>query len=218
MTSRKQLESNRRNALKSTGPRSSEGKAVSSRNALRHGLTAAQIVIAGEDPEEYRQLLDSMKARFAPSDPFESVLVDQLAQQLWRLRRIPLLEAALLNWLQRAELVKDRRALPSLRAGGSTSRLPVGNGSEAGQRGQRAQAAQVEIGGAAFGELYALGRTVERALAKQDYLNKLSRYQTALVRDFDRSLSTLLRLKEKAAADALSSRRSARPAALAAKG
>jgi len=51
MTSLKQIEANRRNALKSTDPRSEDGKQRASRNAVRHGLTAETVIEPLEDPE-----------------------------------------------------------------------------------------------------------------------------------------------------------------------
>jgi hypothetical protein len=56
MATRRQLEANRANAKRSTGPRSADGKAKSSKNSLAHGLTAQDIVIADEDPEEFERL------------------------------------------------------------------------------------------------------------------------------------------------------------------
>jgi hypothetical protein len=54
MTSWRQFEANRRNALRSTGPKSPEGKQISRRNALRHGLTAETVIAGLEDTEDYR--------------------------------------------------------------------------------------------------------------------------------------------------------------------
>jgi hypothetical protein len=58
MTSLKEIEANRRNALKSTGPTSEAGKERSRRNAMRHGLTAETVVEPLEDPEEYKAFRD----------------------------------------------------------------------------------------------------------------------------------------------------------------
>ena len=55
MTSYRQIEANRRNALKSTGPRTVAGKEQSRRNAIRHGLTAETVIGLLEDAEDYRQ-------------------------------------------------------------------------------------------------------------------------------------------------------------------
>ncbi len=53
MTSARQIAANRRNAAKSTGPKSAKGKERSRRNALRHGLTAETVINALEDAEDY---------------------------------------------------------------------------------------------------------------------------------------------------------------------
>ena len=60
MTSEKKIEANRRNALKSTGPRTKKGKALASRNALTHALYAGRQVLPGESEKEYRALLASL--------------------------------------------------------------------------------------------------------------------------------------------------------------
>ena len=58
MSTIKQIEANRANALRSTGPRTEAGKAASSGNALRHGFTARRVVIEGEDPVLFDRLRD----------------------------------------------------------------------------------------------------------------------------------------------------------------
>ena len=88
---------NRGNAQHSTGPRSAEGKARSSQNAIKHGLTAATPVLASEDRAAYgahcRRFLDE----YQPATPTETQLVQELAGTSWRLNRIPLLEADVLD-------------------------------------------------------------------------------------------------------------------------
>ena len=93
MVSRKQLEANRRNSQRSTGPRTAVGKRRSSMNALKHGLSSQEIVIFDEDPLEFEGLRAALEEAFQPVDAFERELVDQLAGLFWRLRRIPKLEA-----------------------------------------------------------------------------------------------------------------------------
>jgi len=77
MASQRQIEANRLNAQASTGPRTAEGKAASSGNALTHGLTARTVLLAGEDPEGYRPLRESMIAELGPEGALESELVAQ---------------------------------------------------------------------------------------------------------------------------------------------
>src|SRR5882757_1256172 len=64
-----QINANRANAQKSTGPRSQEGKSVSRFNALQHGLDAKSVIIPGEDPAEYEQLAQDYQAEFRPLAP-----------------------------------------------------------------------------------------------------------------------------------------------------
>ena len=95
MTSFKQIEANRRNALKSTGPRSEEGKQRSSRNALRHGLTAETVIEPLEDPEDYKLFEEAIAAEYDGESAVERELVLRLAGLLWRLRRASSIEATL---------------------------------------------------------------------------------------------------------------------------
>jgi len=92
-----QMEANRLNALKSTGPRTPEGKARSARNALKHGLCANDAVIPGEDPEEYEALVNSFMDELRPSGILELCQVRQMITAEWRLRRIDRLETGALK-------------------------------------------------------------------------------------------------------------------------
>ena len=80
----------------SRGPRTNEGKAKSSQNALKHGLPARHALLAGEDPVEYRRLRQGLVAEFSPQSALESELVERVASMLWRLRRIARYEVALM--------------------------------------------------------------------------------------------------------------------------
>jgi hypothetical protein len=95
MTSLKQIEANRRNAFRSTGPRSEEGKQRSSRNALRHGLTAETVLKPLEDPEDYKLFEEAITAEYDAESAVERELVLRLASLLWRLRRASSIEATL---------------------------------------------------------------------------------------------------------------------------
>jgi hypothetical protein len=107
MTSFRQFEANRRNALKSTGPKSLEGKRISRRNALRHGLTAETVIDRLEDSEDYRGFEAAIVADYDAETAVEGELVLRLAPLLWRLRRITAIETDLFQI--RAEILRDRR-------------------------------------------------------------------------------------------------------------
>jgi hypothetical protein len=89
--SKRQLEANRRNALKSTGPRTPEGKARSSRNAITHGILAQEVLIragdGAEDPAELEALLEQFRNDLRPVGVLEEMLVERIAACYWRLRR-----------------------------------------------------------------------------------------------------------------------------------
>ena len=95
MTSLKQIEANRRNAQKSTGPTSAEGKQRSSRNAVRHGLTAETVIVPIEDVEDYQAFEEAVAASFDPETAVERELILRLASLLWRLRRATSIETGL---------------------------------------------------------------------------------------------------------------------------
>jgi hypothetical protein len=97
MTSPRQIEANRRNALRSTGPRTQEGKRRSRRNALRHGLVAETIIETLEDKRDYKAFEKSVIADFDAQSAVERELVLRLASLLWRLRRATAIETGLLQ-------------------------------------------------------------------------------------------------------------------------
>lgn len=88
MASEKQTAANRRNAAKSTGPRSASGKAASSRNALKHGILSEHVVADGEDEEKFVALLEHLVRDYEPVTAIESSLVERVAILLWRERRL----------------------------------------------------------------------------------------------------------------------------------
>jgi hypothetical protein len=95
MSSLKQIAANRRNALKSTGPITDEGKARSRCNAVRHGLTAETIIAGLEDTQDYQAFEAAITADYEPETAIERELVLRLASILWRLRRATGIESAL---------------------------------------------------------------------------------------------------------------------------
>ena len=174
-TSQKQREANRQNALKSTGPRTIEGRAISSGNALKHGLRAARHLLPGEDAAAYDALGDGLTTQLQPVGVLEAELVDRLVSLFWRARRIPAIEAALVERQAREAdwelgddgydlvgLGEDDAPADGLRSG-ATSKAPLD-----------------------------LGRVFE-VLLRQDMIAKLSRYDGDLQR---RIKSTLAELRD----------------------
>lgn len=95
MLSEKKLEANRRNAQLSTGPRTPEGKAVVSRNAITHGLRASHTVLFIEKGTDFRELCESLAAEYCPMSPTESCLVEDMALSRWKLARLEAIENSL---------------------------------------------------------------------------------------------------------------------------
>lgn len=100
----KQLAARRANAAKSTGPKTPQGKARSSKNALKHGLFAQTALLDFEPSEEFVALRDSYLAEYQPEGPTETHFVMEMANAQWRLRRIRGMEADLIQHLIESEL------------------------------------------------------------------------------------------------------------------
>jgi hypothetical protein len=125
MATAAQIQANRSNAQKSTGPRTTEGKERASQNAVKHGLLAKEAVIVGEDPAEFEMYREGMLATLAPLGPVETMLAERVVGLSWRLRRAErlqniafaaldegepteLLEARLEEWKQHKGSERDR--------------------------------------------------------------------------------------------------------------
>ena len=95
MTSFRRIEANRRNARKSTGPITQEGKQRSRCNSVRHGLTAETVIGALEDAQDYKAFEATIIADYDAQSAVERELVLRLASLLWRLRRATTMETGL---------------------------------------------------------------------------------------------------------------------------
>ncbi len=93
MTPTERAEINRKNAARSTGPRSPEGRSRSKMNAVKHGMTARTPVLPGEDPDAFRARLDSWAEALVPADAVEQFLVEQAATASWKIERADRIES-----------------------------------------------------------------------------------------------------------------------------
>jgi hypothetical protein len=98
MTSDKQIDANRKNALKSTGPKTPEGKDAVRLNALKHGLLSKETLLPGEGEEALRELGQNLRAELQPAGELENLLVDRIISAYWRLRRLGRVEAGIFAW------------------------------------------------------------------------------------------------------------------------
>jgi hypothetical protein len=108
MASNKQLQANKLNAQRSTGPRTEEGKKLSRLNAVRHGLTATTVIGALEDAADYEAFEQDIAADYGIVSATDRELVARLASVLWRLRRSTSIETGLLQ--VQAELMQSRKS------------------------------------------------------------------------------------------------------------
>ena len=97
IASAKQLTANRRNAQRSTGPRTKTGKLKSSQNSLRHGLTGHVVLLSSEDPIQFEGLCEDLSQDLQPEGVVEQQLVDQIAICMWRLHRLYAIEAGVID-------------------------------------------------------------------------------------------------------------------------
>lgn len=174
MASEKHAAASRRNAEKSTGPRTESGKARSSRNALKHGLSAEQVVIFDEDPAAFDNLRDDLYALYQPADPVAENLVEQVAACIWRLRRVPQIEAGIFEHHYgrrqegRALLKQIGTDLATTNEAKDLYEKPRPVLGEVFEKAERSLNSLIRIAGAIEGSLYRAIRELERIKAQQE--------------------------------------------------
>ena len=166
MATEAQIRANRRNALRSTGPRTPEGKARSSRNHLVHGLTATGL-LDHESPDLLTAIHEDFRRDFDPQTSVEEVLVERMALAYFRLGRFSHIEADL---LQREEAEPTHEQLHEKYGHDENKLRYIWNARQ-------------------------YGRVTRSYLANQKTLHRLSLYEVRLQRDFDRALRDLQRLQ-----------------------
>ena len=83
-------------ALAATGPRFEEGKAISARNSLTHGLTSKSTLLPSEDAQEFADFQAALNQRYGPDSLEDRNHIAEFADLTWRLQRIPVHEAKLI--------------------------------------------------------------------------------------------------------------------------
>ena len=174
MATRKQIEANRANAKKSTGPKTHAGKDRARLNARKHGLTSRLLVIDEEDPTEFEELRAALMAQYDPHTPTECEFVEYLASQFWRLRRIPFFEAAIFA-ARHAQVATEMEE-------GSARLARVEVDREDGD--DEGELSDAET-------LICVGRTLIKDGVWSDAFGKLTRYETALLNGLKKTLAML---------------------------
>jgi hypothetical protein len=199
MTSEKKAQSNRRNALKSTGPRTPEGKAAVRLNALKHGLLSRETLLPGEDEEALRELGERLRDELQPVGELENLLVDRIIASYWRLRRLGRVEAGIFAWELYGELAE--RARQEARTHEKTgldqvlenTGLPTVILNQRKHKEALSEAKAMEA--VRDGETATLGRTFIRDAKEANAFSKLSRYEAAIERSLYKALHELQRLQ-----------------------
>ena len=197
MTSDKQTKANQRNALKSTGPKTPEGRAAIRLNARTHGLLSQEVLLHGEDEDALKELGESLRAELQPVGELENLLVDRIVATHWRLRRLGRVEAGIFTWQLYGELLEraqgeaktyEKNLLEDIIAIQDTTITDE-------QKHQEALFKAKEMKAKQDAETATLGRTFIRDADKANAFSKLSRYETTIERSLYKALHELQRLQ-----------------------
>jgi len=201
MTSDKQTQANRRNALKSTGPKTPEGKAAVRQNATRHGLLSQEVLLPGEDAAALEELGESLRTELQPVGELEGMLVDRIIAAYWRLMRLGRVEASIFAWELYAELAarahqeaRTYEMQESVTDDILTSLLPITKITDE-KKHRDALSKAKEMESMRDAETATLGRTFIRDADGANAFSKLSRYETAIERSLYKALHELQRLQ-----------------------
>jgi len=221
----KQIEANRENAKKSSGPRTSEGKERVALNALQHGLLAQRVVLPNEDESEFATLSLGLEQKLRPAGELEELLVDMIAAAAWRLRRLMLVEKGLfldyvyelvagrnrgIEYEEDRALDDARRDLTDLELAGRAAQIARDIGGdhekavaaaltraeEAEERARRARQRAEEAEHIRTGPDALLGRVFKSdAEDRIDAFSRLARYEAHIQRQMFKALEELQRLQ-----------------------
>jgi hypothetical protein len=192
MTSARQIEANRRNALASTGPKTESGKQRASQNAVRHGLTAETVILPLEDAEDYQAFEQTVTADYEAETAVERELVLRLASLLWRLRRATSIETGLLQIQDEIPHAASRGQERELSQGCAVTTLFPSDESPSGEfddGGRDDAMTTLDVG------LAVARRFVRLADLDNGVFERLGRYEGALWRQVRQTLFTLEALR-----------------------
>ena len=188
MATEKQLQANRANARKSTGPRSMDGKSMASKNSLKHGLLSKEIIIPNEDPEEFQALSYELCQHFQPIGRWEEELLATIVTCIWRLRRVNRIEASILTrniFLEKAKRARHRASSFEIDS------VPFGPVITDKLEHRKAEKEVEEATKQATSDSALIGGAFLQDVEKYNGILKLSRYATAIQRDLIRTRQQL---------------------------
>jgi hypothetical protein len=176
MSTTAQIKANRQNSQKSTGPKSVEGKAAVSKNAVKHGLFANETVIKGENAEEFEIFRDEMLTELAPVGPVESMLAERYVSLSWRLKRVERMQN------QAIDVMIERDEQPNPFAKLAQSLLPK-------------HLRQLQADASDSNPELVLGRAAIKDYSNSRVLDRLSMYERRIENSMFKTLHELERLR-----------------------
>lgn len=185
MTSEAKARAARENGRKSRGPKTSEGKARSSTNGLRHGLRSslANLLLWDEDQAAFDRLRDAVVADLQPVGDFESELAQRVAVALWRMRRLEVVEAGTLDYFRAVQLAREAHDDHRAQAFRADTFTMIGVG--------RTDLEKARYADARIGETGArIARAFNMACESKTW-DSLARYSAAIERSMRIALATL---------------------------
>ena len=201
MSNDQQIAANRLNAQRSTGPRTPVGKARVSSNALKHGLTGRDVVLPGENPDDFDSFRAGLLTSLDPQGELEGALAERIVVDFWRLRRVSIFEATLhrrgckeLLVKQAEESVRQYEFTNSEMASALLDKTEVTNPQAHKDAEQRLAQARAELDDPAFN----ITRVLE--MFAEPFKN-LERHEAALSRSMQRTLHELERLQARRAGE-----------------
>ena len=200
MATERQIEANRQNSCKSTGPKTEAGKAASSANALSHGLTAdLAVLLPDEDAGAYEQLRQGVITDLEPAGVLQRALAERVAVLLWRLDRAARLEAELFI---HGEIALERSSLDQAQTRALTSRLLADQlGEEAMEVRKKRMQERLHLDASSYAEAPCARVLVERRDSARTY-DQLARHEATLQRALNRTLDEFRRLRDASGAAA----------------
>src|SRR5215207_1145886 len=208
MSSARKAAANRQNALKSTGPRTPDGKAAVRLNALKHGLLSRETLLPGEDEEALTELGERLRGELQPVGELENLLVDRIVSAYWRLSRLGRVEAGIFAWELYGEWARRARQEAhgyTKQEGGLVDDFDYLRPTTVitdQEKHQEATSKAREMDAKQEAETATLGRTFIRDADGANAFSKLSRYETNLEQRFHKALHELQRLQAARSAEA----------------
>ena len=203
MTTQAQIDANRKNACSSTGPRTDAGKHRSSRNALRHGLLAKDVILPDENIDEFIAFRSSVEADLNPTGALQQLRADEIATIAWRLRRSSRLERSVFAyWMAQARADRADHKARCYRQSLFDKVALIKNVARA-DKARYQESLDEAAAAKSTRDAERLGDAFLRDAGAADALSKVSRHEGALARRLHRALHEFERLQAAGAGQAV---------------